>query len=129
MLQNFAEQRIIADDLPERDISSSMAVGNLKLWTNLAVEGLQKSLSVAKFLCLLHATNAYVCTAVTVRNGIEPSSRAFSRSEIPVPLCFPLLLAETQKREFSKEVVWLMGVRVFDVRVSRSLTVRACCRP
>ncbi|KAF7847485.1 hypothetical protein BT93_L2911 [Corymbia citriodora subsp. variegata] len=42
-----------------------MVVGSLKLWTNLVVEGFQKSLSIAKFLCLLHATNTYVCTPVT----------------------------------------------------------------
>ncbi|XP_030514184.1 mitochondrial inner membrane protease subunit 1-like isoform X2 [Rhodamnia argentea] len=46
------------------DIVSSMVVGSLKLWTDLVVEGFQKSLRVGKFLCLLHAIDTYVCTPV-----------------------------------------------------------------
>ncbi|KAK9268416.1 hypothetical protein L1049_000166 [Liquidambar formosana] len=41
-------------------------LGSLGLWKNLAKEALDQTAIVAKFLCLLHVTNTYLCTATLV---------------------------------------------------------------
>eukprot|EP00257_Ricinus_communis_P016708 XP_015574965.1 mitochondrial inner membrane protease subunit 1 [Ricinus communis] len=40
-----------------------MSIRNLAQWKSFAKEALNQSILVAKFLCFLHVTNTYLCTA------------------------------------------------------------------
>ena len=50
----------------EREREREMGVSNVKQWSRIVKEALDRAFFTAKFLCLLHVSNTYLCTVALV---------------------------------------------------------------